>query len=208
MFQRWREGLRPALLFAMLSSITIAGCSREKLDEIVEKGKKQIDEGVKQAQDSVQQSVDKAKQDATTAAGAAQEKLQLAGSISLGPDGAFKTAGCYGKFVAPVAGRPGALRIQSYRDGAWEAFPSALIQASVTAKQPSELVGQTIPAQMYTQAQSGGPVWFATGAAPVQLKVVSVDGGKLVVEIVGGTLTHSEGGAAVQAVGKVEGALQ
>lgn len=203
-----RSGPWPIVLVLFAVGLVAVGCSKEKLDELVEKGKQQIDQGVKQAQDSVQQNVEQAQQQATAAAGKAQEQLQLAGSISLGPDGAFKTAGCYARFIPPTGGRPGVLRIQSYRDAASESYPSALIQAQVAAKQAGELTGQTIPAQMFTQAQSGGPVWFATTAAPVQVKIISIAGGKLVAEVAGGVLVHSEGGPAVQAVGKIEGAIQ
>lgn len=192
------------LLFAGLAG----GCSKEKLDELVEKSKQQIDQGVQKAQESINDNVAKAQEGATQAAGTAQEKLQLAGSITLGADGTFKTNGCYARFVAPTAGRPAVLRIQSYRDAASEDYPSVFLRATVTATQPSELVGQTIPAQMFAQAQSGGPVWFADATAPVQLKVVSVDGGKIVAEVAGGALLHSEGGQAVAAAGKLEGVLQ
>lgn len=207
MFSRHRLRCLGVALW-LLSTALAAGCSKEKLDELVEKGKQGIDQGVQKAQQSLNEGMAQAKDSAATAAGTAQEKLQLAGSIALGTDGSFKTSGCYARFIAPTAGRPGVLKIQSYRDGASEEFPSVFLRATVAAAEPAALVGQTVDAQMFAQAQSDGPVWFAGAAAPVKIKIVSVDKGQLVAEIVEGTLVHSEGGTNVLAVGKIEGSLQ
>lgn len=207
--------IRSAPLALALLTPLVGGCSKEKLDELVEKGKQGLDQGVQKAQDSLKEGVEQAKQDATTAqqtltqsAGTAQEKLQLAGSIALGTDGSFKTSGCYARFVPAVGSRPAVLRIQSYRDAASEQFPSVFLRATVQATKSAELAGQTVEAQMFAQAESGGPVWFADASAPVKVRIVSVEAGKLAAEILEGTLTHSQGGAAVVAVGKIEGVLQ
>lgn len=185
-----------------------AACSREQLNDMVEKGKQKLDQGVSQVKDTVSEGVDKAKQGAQDAAGSAQEKLQLAGSISLGADGSFKTSGCYVKFFAPDESRPGILRIQSYRDTSSESFPSVYLHAVVDAKQPGELVGQTIAAQMFAQGQVNGPIWSASSASPVQLKIVAIDDKQFVGELTGGDLLGNSGQPNVVAAGKVEGVWQ
>ena len=202
------------LLLALLALVATA-CSKEKFDEMVEKGKQKIDQGVSQAKDSlkdaqqsVQDAASSAKQTVNQTAGQAQEALALAGSMELTLDTPAKTSGCYAKFVPGTNERPAVLRLQSYRDEQNETYPSAYVRATVKAAQASELQGQTVAAVLYVQSVKDGPVWFSPDGSPVQLKITTVDDKQIVAEIVGGSLTRTDTGAAAPVTAKLQGYWQ
>ena len=192
----------------VLFVLAFAACSREQLNDMVEKGKKKLDQGVDQVKETVSDGVDQAQKGVQDATGSAQEKLQMAGSITLGADGSFKTSGCYVKFFAPDETRPGILRIQSYRDAANESYPSVYLHAVVEAKKPVDLVGQTIAAQVFAQGKANGPIWSAGSTSPVMIKIVSVSDNQFLAELTGGNLTSNAGQPNVVATGAVEGVWQ
>ena len=203
------------VLPVLVALVAMAACNKEKFDEMVEKGKQKIDQGVSQAKDSlqdaqksVQDAASGAKQAVNQTAGQAQEALALAGSMELNLDSPAKTSGCYAKFVPGTTSRPAVLRLQSYRDEKNETFPSAYVRAAVKAAAPSELQGQTVAATLYVQAVKDGPVWFSPDGSPVQLKIVTVDDKQIVAEIIGGSLTRTDSGAAAPVTAKLHGYWQ
>lgn len=80
---------------------------------------------------------------------------------------------------------PVVLKITSYETPAQESFPSFLLSARVAGETPEALVGQSVPAVMFAQLQSGGPVYENAGANGIQLEISAQQNGKLRGEIRG-----------------------
>jgi hypothetical protein len=177
----------------------LAGCSKDKLDEIVEQAKQKAGE----VSQSVQETAKAAQQSAAQAAQTAQEQAGLAGSVEITLDAPVKTQACYARLVAFRDGRPGMLQLTSHWLTPQEAFPSILIHAQTEAASLSELAGQTLAAQVFVMPQSGGPVWRTAEGETAQLKIVSVDDQSLKAELVGGTLIQVGGEQSATAFGPI-----
>ena len=190
-----------AICCAMLVCAAL-GCSQEKVNELLEQGKKSLDAGAKTATETV----DQAKAVADSAAGKAKETLQLSGKMEVTIDAPLTTAACYAKFV-PAVGDQGQsiLQLQSYRDAASESFPSVFLRASINAESAAALVGQTVDMQMYAQAVPSGPIWFSRREMPVRVQIVSVDQQQIVGQIVEGELQRATGGEPLAVTGQVSG---
>ena len=184
-----------------------AACSKEKLNEMVEKSKEQINKGVEQAQQQADQVKQKISEGASKASDTAQQQLQLAGDMQLTLDEPLKASACYVIFIPANAGRPSVLKVKSYRDAKTETFPSVLIQATVEAASLTELRGQTVAAQMYVQTEANGPIWFADGGRPVQLKIATVEDKVVSAQIAGGTLVNATDGKQLPAAAQLNGVI-
>ena len=184
-----------------------AACSKEKLNELVEKGKEQASKVGEQVQQQAEQVKQKVSEGASKASDSAQQQLQLAGDMQLTLDAPLKASACYVKFIPADAGRPSVLKLKSFRDVKSETFPSVLIQATVQAGSLTELRGQTVPAQMFVQTEANGPIWFADGARPVQLTIATVEEKVVSAKIAGGTLLNAADGKQVPATAQLNGVI-
>lgn len=148
------------------ATLFAGGCSKEKMSELVDQAKEQVSENVGQASQSLQQT-------AQAASDTAQQQLGLAGSMQFALDAPVTTKGCYVAFIAGHGGRPAVLQLRSYPTADQEAFPAALIQAQVEAQSVNDLVGKTVSAQAFVQAEPSGAVWHSVDGEPVQLTIQS-----------------------------------
>jgi hypothetical protein len=171
--------------------IAAAGCS----DKVVE----QVQQTATQVKESVTNSVDSAQT-------GMKEQLKMVGSSEMTmdgtPAGAVKTPSCYAVFTPATGERGSVLLLQSYRAAEKEAFPSFYVHAAVTGSSLAELVGQTVPAQMFVKPTAEGPTWYTTPAASVQLKITAFENQQVTAEIVGGTLARTDGSTTTNATGK------
>ena len=183
-------------IVALLVPLIVA-CSKEKLGELADKAKQAVAEGA-----------DKVKEQAGVVTDTAKEQLALAGSCEVALDTPITTTACYFTFLPQGSGRPNVLQVRSYRDIGQESFPSIMLQSQVKAGGPSELVGQTVSAQLFVQTAQDAPVWFCTKGTHVDLKVVSVDDKLLNAEIVSGSVRNSQTGRDQSVTGKFTGIPQ
>jgi hypothetical protein len=193
------------LLVAALAAL--AGCSKDKLTEMVDEAKQQVSENVDKASQAVQEKAKAAGGAAAAAGNSAQQQLGLAGSMEFTLDAPVKTKGCYVLFLAGRGGRPSVLQLRSYAAADQEAFPSALIQAQTEAASLNELVGKTVAAQTFVQAEPSGPVWHTIGAQPLQLTIKAVADKQLTAELTGSAVNTATGQSAPVS-GKIDGYLE
>ena len=165
-------------LFVLL--VVLCACSREKLNELVDKTKQKVSEGADQIKHGVGAAADTAK-----------EQLNLAGKAQIQLDTPVETSGCYATFTTLGEKRGSMLQIRSYSSPAQESFPSMLLRAAVKASGSSELVGQVVPAQLFVQATADAPIHYSSPESPIQLKIISLDDKSLIAEIVSGSLINS-----------------
>jgi hypothetical protein len=83
--------------------------------------------------------------------------------------------------------------LQSYRSPADESFPSAFLQAKVSAASMKELVGQVVSARLFVQPAAGGPTWYSVDGSPVEVKIAAVDEQTLTGEVLSGTVQNTAG---------------
>ncbi len=91
----------------------------------------------------------------------------------------------YARWIKLPPNGPVILKITSYQTPAEEDFPSFLLSARVAGETPEALVGQSTPAVMFAQLQSGGAVYENAGADGIQLEITEQQNGKLRGEIRG-----------------------
>lgn len=183
-----------------------AACSKDELNELVEKGKQQVEQGVEKAKQAASDASQQVAQKASDAGEQAKQKLSLAGSMQLTLDAPVQTAGCYVKLIPPLAGRSGILQIRSYHQPDSETFPSALLQIPTTAANVEALRDQTLAGQMFVQREASGAVWESDAASPVQIKITQADSNTFTAEITGGTLRKFPDGTSHAVTGKLTGA--
>jgi hypothetical protein len=184
-------------VFVVLVLLVSPGCSKEKFNELADKAKAAVTE-----------QAEKVKEQAGVAKDAAKETLALAGNFELDLDAPMTTSACYVEFIQQGSGRPNVLRMRSYRDAAKESFPSVMFHAPITAGGVSELVGQTIPGQLFVQKEANAPTWSCASGTNVEVKIVSVADKVLSAEIVGGAVVSSQSGADQPVTGKITGVIQ
>jgi hypothetical protein len=173
---------RPLLAIAAL----LAGC------DAAQNAAQNAQQAANQAQKAVVESTEATK-------AAIQEQ---AGGSELTLNGPVKTAACYVNFTPAVAGRASLLTLQSYRSAESEVFPSLYVQAQVPTASLTELVGQTVTAQMFVKPTATGPTWATDPAHGVQLKIVAIDGAEVTAELACGELLPSDGGVPFSPTGK------
>jgi hypothetical protein len=174
------------------------GCSGCDSSQVVQQAK----ETANQVTQTVTETVDKTQNQA-------KEQLGMVGSSEVALDPAVgapvKAPACYAAFTPPTGGREGVLTLRSYREAEKETFPSFYLQATTPAATLAELAGQTLPAQMFVKPSVDGATWHTTPAAPVQLKIVSIDK-QVTAEVIGGSLASTDG-KPTKASGKFVGVL-
>ncbi len=191
---------------AALAVVWIAGCDTDVAD-LASSVKDAATDGVDKVQQSVSETAKEVRETVQDATDTVNEGVGLAGSIDMKLDAPIQVGACYVKFVQPVSGRPGVLQLQSYREADDESFPSVFVQTQVSATTASELVGQTLAAQVFVQATKDGPTWH-TETAPVQIKIASIEEKTVSAEIVSGSLTNTGTGASQPIQGTFSGVLQ
>jgi hypothetical protein len=174
--------------------LLLAACSKEKLGELADKAKQAVAEGA-----------DAAREKAAAVTDTAKEQLALAGSCELALDSPLTISACYFSLIPQGSERPAVLQLRSYRDAGpgQESQPSFLLQSQVKAASVSELVGQTVSGQLFVQRASDAPVWFCAPGDQVDLKVISVDGQQMTLEIAGGSLRNSQTSTNQTVTGKI-----
>jgi hypothetical protein len=177
-----------AVLGLMLLGAAL-GCSQDKVNELLEKGKQSLDEG----QQAVSNSLESAKASAESASGTAKEALQLAGKFELDLESRVATSGCYSRLLPAAGERSAVLQLQSYRDAGSESFPSVFLRGLVSADDAASLVGETIAVEMFVQTEPNGPVWFTPRESPVQFTITAADAEQIVGRIDSGELQRTDG---------------
>lgn len=128
------------------------------------------------------------------------------GAIKLTLDQPVETDGCYVSFYTFATGRPSVLRIASYPDPAQEAFPSVMLQAQVDVDSASALAGASVQAEVYVMTAEGGATWHSNPET-VEIKITSINGNKVVGQIVGGTLKNPETDSTTSVTGTFDGSM-
>lgn len=165
----------------------LVGCSAEKLNELADKAKQTVSEQTGKVTQAV-------KEQAGTATDKAKEQLALAGNCEVQLDVPVVTTACYAKFVPIGGGRPNVAQFRSYRDPSQESFPSVMLQAQVQAGGWSELIGQSIRAEMFVQNATGSAIWSCPSGTQVEIKVVAVNEQMVTAEVVSGNLREAASG--------------
>ncbi|MFN0198936.1 MAG: hypothetical protein ACKVT0_19480 [Planctomycetaceae bacterium] len=139
-------------------------------------------------------------------------------SIELNVGEIVKTVDCQGQLLTFGGDRPSVLMIKSYVDATQETFPSAMMQAHVTADEPASLVGQTLKAEIYLMqaggspapdpTNAGGSVWHTPPGELADIKITSVENQRITGEVVGGMLINVQSGTRQPVTGKFTGPLQ
>jgi hypothetical protein len=186
----------PLPIALVVALLPLAGCNREKLGELADKAKQAVTESAEQV-----------KEKAGVVTDATKEQMALAGSCEVMLDAPIASSACYVTFLQQASGRPNVLQVRSYRNANQESFPSLMLQSQVNANGISELVGQTIPGQLFVQPAQDAPVWFCPPGGHVDLKIVAVDDKQLNAEIIGGSLRNSRTGGDQPVSGKLTGVL-
>jgi hypothetical protein len=189
---RWMLGMAGLLLLLFASA-----CSKEKLNEMADKAKQAVTEGA-----------DKVKEQAGLVTDSAKEQLALSGSCELMLDASITTNACYFQWLPQGSGRPNVLQVRSYKDPAQESFPSVMLHSQVPANGLSELVGQTIPAQLFVQAAQDQPIWSCPEGSPIEVKIAALNDTQLNLEITGGSVRNSQTGGMQTVTGKLVGVPQ
>lgn len=187
----------------LILALAAVGCGGKSISDLASSVKDAASQGVQSVQEKTQQAAEAV----GAVADKASEVAQLAGTIKIQVDQPLETSACYVTFSPLSAASVGVLQLQSYRDAEQESFPSIFVRAQTSTTTLAELAGQTIAAQVFVQPQENGPLWTATDQ-PVQLKVASIDQGKLTAEIAGGNLVNSQTGASQAMAGTFEGMVQ
>jgi hypothetical protein len=202
----WSNSLKYLIALAVaLSLLWVAGC--DDVSEIASSVKDAATEGVDTVKESVSEAAKEVKETVQDATDTVSEEAGLAGSMDIKLDSSIQVDACYAKFVEPASGRPGVFQLQSYRDAADESFPSVFVQAQVSAATTTELIGQTLAAQVFVQTAEDGATWH-TETDPVQIKIASIEDKMVSAEVVSGALTSTETGASQPIQGTFSGVLQ
>ena len=168
-----------------------AGCSED-----IDVGKV-VDQGVQRVRQEVVKGVEQVKQ-----------QTSLAGEMELALNPPVQVKACYASLIVVDADRPAVLQLRSYPDPDAELFPSVFVRAPVQAKSAAELVGKTVSAQVFVQAQQDGPIWHSREPDGVQLRIDEAAAGAIKGTFVGGQLVSTETGQAMDISGSFSGTLR
>jgi hypothetical protein len=192
------------LVFLALSPLGCGGGNvSEQITKSFEEAKESVSKGVEQAKEGVQKMGETAKQATTTA----KEAAGLSGKMTLSFNPPISTTGAYAYFTAQTGDRNGAIAFQSYSAGQAETFPSVYVRSLTTAKTLNELVGTTVPCEVFVQEKADGPVWRQTAGDAAQLKIMAVEGKLVKAEIQGASLHETSAEQAVTVNGQFEAVL-
>lgn len=181
--------IRPTI-FAVAALAALAGCGKEEMAEVFNKGAETVGQAVSKTTELV------------------KEKAQLAGHFELTLDEPVKAGRCYATLVSFPSGRPSVLTMSSCREAEDESFPSVLLRAEVTTDTPAELSGQKLAAQLYVQSEAEGPVWHSPQGQPVEVNITTAGDGSLEGELLGGSLVRTDTGQTTPVTGKFTGSLR
>lgn len=180
-----------AVVGGVLTVVAVVGCSDLRLPEAVDKG-------VQNAQQQVNQAVETVAQQVVPTAGV---------ELTLTPP--IKNSVCYAEWIAPAEGRPGVLTLSTYQDPeAGELYPSIFAQVRTDVPNAKDLVGKTVPADLYVRRAIDAPVLRSPRDEPVMLKITSLDGGAVTAEVVKGSVVSLDTNEAAPFLGKLSGKLQ
>lgn len=197
-----------AIALVAISLSQLVGCGEGNVSDQISKGlesaKESVAKGVEQAKEATQQLSDSAKQATSTA----KEVAGLAGKISLTSNPPIATTGAYATFIPATGDRNGAIQFQSYQPNQAETYPSVYIRSLVSVKSLNELAGQTIPCEIFVQAQADGPVWRQTVGDSAQLKVLSIDGKIVKAELSAASAHETATEQAISFGGQIEAVIQ
>jgi len=187
-----------------VSALVVASCSKEELNDLVEKGKQQVEQASQGVTEKTKQLAGQAAQTGEQA----KQQLGQAGEMQLNLDAAVQTSGCYATYVPPQGGRPGVLQLRSYAKPDTEAFPSVLVRLTSTAENVAGLRDQSLAGQVFVQKEKGGPVWQSDANAPLQLKVTQADEKAFVADVTGGSLRSFPDGKSSNIHGRLNAVWQ
>lgn len=166
------------LIAAVALEAGTLGCNKAK--ELADSVKDSAEKGLERAKSAAQEQVDNLKQ----AAGQTKDQLGLSGSFELTIDAPVSTSACAATLVGGARG-VSVLKLSSTPSGRDEAFPSVYVQAQAPSASLVELTGRDCDAIVFVQPTANGPIWYATSASPVTLKIMSTVDGKLTAEFQG-----------------------
>ncbi len=141
----------PGSLSLALMLLLLSGCSKEKMDEMVNSVKEQANVVAEKA---------KASAEAATNSSVIADILPPSGEAKVMMSPPVSMSSAYARFYTMGDGRPEVIQWTSYEPEAGpNTYPALLIRATTTATTVSSLAGQSLSGDIYFQAQSGGPVW-------------------------------------------------
>lgn len=164
-----------ALVLASLAT----GCSKEKMNELVDQAKEtatsvasDVSAEVKAAAETTAAKVESVAETAGDVSGIGD----TTGRATMTLDTPTEFAASYIQVLTINPGRPSVLKISSGKDGDLSTFPAFLIQANLTVDNLQALAGQTIPARLFAQKESSGPIWYSADDAPIPVSIAISDG--------------------------------
>lgn len=181
---------RTRLRILAVAVAVLAGCSKEEMSEVFNKGAETVGQAVSKTTELV------------------KEQTQLAGQFELALDGPVKAGRCYATLVSFASGRPSVLTMSSSKAEEDETFPSVLLRAEVSAGTLAELSGQKVAAQLYVQTEADGPVWHSPEGQPVEVSITAAADGSVEGEVLGGTLVRTDTGQGTEVKGTFSGVAQ
>jgi len=127
--------------------------------------------------------------------------------VELALDPPVKTERCFAELTPPTNGQEAVLQLKSYVDPALETFPSVFAAATTTAASESDLVDQTVAAQLYVTLDEADNMFVSAGNT-IQITIDKVEGSRIEGRIVSGTLENSVTGEVVEVTGKLVAELR
>jgi hypothetical protein len=177
--------MRSAIILTAIIALAVAGCDLAKVPEQVNKNVQQANQNVTQAVETVKAQV-------------------LPPGITLTTTPPINASTCYAQWMPPTLTRPAVLTLASYRDAGSITYPSIFARVKAVVPSLDQLKGQTLEADvLYVQLAADSPVLQAPPAEPVQLKVESVQGKSVSLQVVRGSLVNAETGDAAPFLGKL-----
>lgn len=180
---RWAP---PLAVFALLAS---AGC--DKISGIIEDPGKAVQEQMQAVQETASKAVESVK-----------ETVSGSGSAELTLDKPLNATACFATLVQPGDGRGAVLELKNHSHATAESFPSYLFHATAPSASWPELAGQQLSGQLFVRFDANGPIWFTPRDQPVEVRISTSDGQSLEAEIVGGSLTSTDGAPLPALAGK------
>lgn len=129
----------------------------------------------KKVQEAVTSTVDAAKTSVSQTVEAAKQEINLSGSMEISTAPPIQAKACYAKLIVIGGGYPTTLQLASYKTPELERFPSMFIVAPVKVESLSQLVGQSVKADLYAQTAEGEAVWQTPDGSPATLTISAVD---------------------------------
>ncbi|QDV69787.1 hypothetical protein Poly24_35040 [Rosistilla carotiformis] len=199
---------------ALLVASAASGCSKEKLNELVDQEKEtatsvasDVSSEVKSATEEAVAKVEATTQQVAETAGDVNGIGDTTGKGMMTLDSPTEFAASYVQLIAINPGRPAVLKISSSKDGDDETFPAFLLQANLSAAGDlNALAGQTVSARLFAQKEAGGTIWFSPDDQPVPVSI-AIDQGKVTARIENASVMNSSSSQETAVSGIFECAL-